>query len=112
MLIKPLSCFVLTLVKLSSCKLILLREAWRQADDGQADHPIVYFSRKLLPQKQRYYTISIMNGYKSWNSGISNYLIGRPFMIQTDHLSLEWLDRIRYNNTSVALSPWQVFLVC
>ena len=40
------------------------------------------------------------------------YLLGRPFVIQTDHRSLEWLDRLKENNGrltrwSLALQPYQ-----
>ena len=40
------------------------------------------------------------------------YLLGRHFVIQTDHRSLEWLDRLKENNGrltrwSLALQPYQ-----
>ena len=40
------------------------------------------------------------------------YLLGRKFTIQTDHRSLEWLDRLKESNTrlarwSLALQPFQ-----
>ena len=44
------------------------------------------------------------------------YLLGRPFTIQTDHRSLEWLDRLKENNArltrwSLALQPYQYSVV-
>ena len=36
------------------------------------------------------------------------YLLGRPFVIQTDHRSLEWLDRLEENN--FRLSQWSLSL--
>ena len=40
------------------------------------------------------------------------YLMGRPFVIQTDHRSLVWLERLKENNArltrwSLALHPYQ-----
>ena len=40
------------------------------------------------------------------------YLLGRPFIIRTDHMSLEWLDRLKDTNNilmrwSLALQPFQ-----
>ena len=40
------------------------------------------------------------------------YLLGRPFIIQTDHRALQWLDRLKDNNPrlarcSLALQPYQ-----
>ena len=40
------------------------------------------------------------------------YLLGRPFIIQTDHRALEWLDQVKENNGrlmrwSLLLQPYQ-----
>ena len=40
------------------------------------------------------------------------YLLGRRFIIQTDHRALEWLNGLKYNNArltrwSLALQPYQ-----
>ena len=40
------------------------------------------------------------------------YLLGREFVIQTDHRALEWLDRLKDNNSrltrwSLALQPYR-----
>ena len=55
------------------------------------DHPIAYFSRKLLPRKQRYAVIekeclAIKLGVETF----AVYLMGREFVIQTDHQTLQW----------------------
>eukprot|EP00731_Ephydatia_muelleri_P012008 Em0006g902a len=60
------------------------------SDDGDK-HPIGYYSRKLLPRV---------------------YLLGRKFVIQTDHRSLEWLERLKEGNPklcrwSLALQPYE-----
>ena len=40
------------------------------------------------------------------------YLLGRPFIIETNHRALEWLDRVKENNGrltrwSLSLQPYQ-----
>lgn len=60
-----------------------------QLDEDAKDRPIAYFSRKLLPREQRYSTVeqeclAIKLGVEVFKV----YLIGRPFVIQTDHRSL------------------------
>ena len=54
-----------------------------QKDDEGYDHPVAYYSRKLLPREEQYSTIE---------KEFRVYLLGRPFEIQTDHKSLVWLD--------------------
>ena len=80
--------------------------------DGK-EHPIAYYSRKLLPREERYSTVekeclAVKLGIQAF--GV--YLLGRPFQIQTDHRSLVWLDRLKESNTrlarwSLALQPYQ-----
>ena len=83
-----------------------------QRDDDGYDHPISYFSRKLLPREQRYSTVekeclAIKLGVQAFKV----YLLGRKFTIQTDHRSLVWLDRLKEGNSrltrwSLALQPY------
>ena len=80
--------------------------------DGE-EHPVAYYSRKLLPREEKYSTVekeclAIILGIQTFRV----YLLGRPFTIQTDHRSLEWLDRLKENNSrltrwSLALQPYQ-----
>ena len=80
--------------------------------DGK-EHPIAYYSRKLLPREERYSTVekeclAVKLGIQAFRV----YLLGRPFQIQTDHRSLVWLDRLKESNTrlarwSLALQPYQ-----
>ena len=84
-----------------------------QKDDEGLDHPISYFSRKLLPREENYSTIekdclAIKLGVHAFRF----YLLGKPFVIQTDHRSLEWLDKLKENNSrltrwSLSLQPYQ-----
>ena len=57
-----------------------------QTDGEGVDHPVAYFSRKLLDREQKYSTtekecLAIKLAVKAFQM----YLLGRPFIIQTDH---------------------------
>ena len=70
-----------------------------QKDEQDAEHPVAYYSRKLLPREERYSTIekeclAIKLGIHAFRV----YLLGKPFTIETDHRALEWLDRVKDNN--------------
>ena len=80
---------------------------------GEGDeHPIAYFSRKLLPREEKYSTIekeclAIKLGIQAFHV----YLAGRPFIVQTDHRSLQWMDQNKHMNSrltrwSLALQPY------
>ena len=76
-----------------------------QLDVGGQDHPVAYFSKKLLPREEHYATgekecLAIKLAVQAFRV----YLLGRPFVIETDHRSLEWLDRLRENNSR--LTRW------
>ena len=54
------------------------------------NHPVAYFSRKLLPREQKFSTIekeclSIKLGIEAFHVN----LLGREFMIQTDHWAMQ-----------------------
>ena len=90
---------------------MLQREALERSVDSNngKDHPVAFFSKKLLPREQRYSTIekeclAIKKGIQVFQT----YLMGRPFTILTDHRSLEWLDRLKDTNSH--LSRWSLFL--
>ena len=83
-----------------------------QPDDSGQDHPVAYFSKKLLPREEHYSTIEKeCLAIKLAVQAFRVYLLGRPFVIQTDHRALEWLDKLRENNSrltrwSLALQPF------
>ena len=63
-----------------------------QSDDEDLDHPVAYFSRRLLPREQKFSTIekeclAIKLGIEAFHV----YLLGREFAVQTDHRELQWL---------------------
>ena len=84
-----------------------------QYDDNGHDHPVAYFSRKLLPREVNYSTVekeclAIKLGVQAFQV----YLLGRPFTIQTDHRALQWLDSVKDSHSrltrwSLALQPFQ-----
>ena len=80
----------------------------QEDDDGQ-EHPISYYSRKLLPREQRYSTVEKeLLAIKLATSAYRVYLLGRRFTIVTDHRALEWLDRLRESNAR--LTRWSLAL--
>ena len=84
-----------------------------QTDADGLEHPIAYFSRKLLDREQKYSTIekeylAIKLSIKAFQM----YLLGCPFIIQTDHRTLQWLSNVKDENSrlarwSLALLPYQ-----
>ena len=80
-----------------------------QYDEMGHDQPIAYFSKKLLPAEERYSTtekecLAIKLSIQAFHS----YLMGKAFTIQTDHRSLEWLNRVKDSNPR--LTRWSLFL--
>ena len=70
-----------------------------QPDDVSLDHPIAYFSMKLLPREQKFSTIekeclAIKLGIEAFRV----YLLGKEFIVQTDHRVLQWLHKTRGSN--------------
>ena len=84
-----------------------------QRDEHGSDHPVAYFSKKLLPREVRYSTVEKeCLAIRLATHSFRVYLLGRPFIIQTDHRALQWLDRLIDNNPrlarwSLALQPYQ-----
>ena len=84
-----------------------------QRNDAGAEHPVAFYSRKLLPREVRYSTIEKeCLAIKAATHAFRVYLLERRFVIQTDHRALEWLNRLKDNNArltwwSLALQPYQ-----
>ena len=77
-----------------------------QFDEQGQEHPIAYFSKKLLPREERYSTVekeclAIKLGVQAFKV----YLLGRRFKIQT---ALVWLDRLKEKNAR--LTRWSLSL--
>ncbi len=80
-----------------------------QADDDGVEHPVAYYSRKFLERERRYSTVekeclAIKLGIEAFKV----YLLGRHFVVQTDHHALTWLHRLKENNAR--LSRWSLAL--
>ena len=64
--------------------------------------PVAYASRKLLPREKNYATVEKECLALVWAIGkFDVYLYGCEFTIQTDHRSLEYLDRAKFTNPRV-----------
>jgi len=80
-----------------------------QQDTEGYDH---FFSKKLLPREQRFSTVekeclAVKLGVEAFQV----YLLGREFVIQTDHRALQWLTKFKDHNSrlmrwSLALLPY------
>ena len=76
-----------------------------QMDQTGNEHPIAYYSRKLLPREQKYATVEkeclgIVCALKNFEV----YLLGREFTICTDHQALKHLQRMKNSNSR--LTRW------
>ena len=71
----------------------------RSAEQGE-EHPIAFFSRKLLPREEKYSTIEKeCLAIKLAMHAFRTYLVGRHFTVETDHGSLVWLDKLKDSNS-------------
>ena len=78
------------------------------SEDGE-EHPIAFWSGKFLPREERYSAIekeclAIKLGIEAFRV----YLLGRRFMIKTDHRSLIWMERLK--STNYCLARWSLVL--
>ena len=80
-----------------------------QADDDGVEHPVAYYSRKFLERERRYSTVeNECLAIKLSIQAFKVYLLGRHFVVQTDHHALTWLHRLKENNAR--LSRWSLAL--
>ena len=72
-------------------------------------HPVAYASRKLLPREQNYSAIEREALAIIWAiSKFEVYLFGRPFVIQTDHKPLMYIEKAKCINKRVM--RWAILL--
>ena len=80
-----------------------------QCDEEGRDHPIAYYSRKLLPRERNYATIEKeCLAIKLSIEHFQVYLMGNPFTVQTDHRALQWLGNVKDRNSR--LTRWSLAL--
>ena len=73
------------------------------------EHPIAFFSRKLLPQEESYSTIA--KECLANKLGIQAFkvnLLGRPYQVQTEHQALVWLNK--FKDKTSRLTCWSFSL--
>ena len=76
--------------------------------------PIAYASKKLLPREQRYSTIERECLAIVWAIGkFQSYLYGKPFILETDHQPLVYLQKAKVVNSRImrwalALQPYRM----
>lgn len=78
-------------------------------DEGDYRRPVQYISRKLFPRQTKYSTIEKEALTIKWAlATLKYYLIGKDFVLETDHSALQWLRRIR--DTNVRITQWYLSL--
>lgn len=80
-----------------------------QKDDQGRDHPIGYYSKKLSPAERRYSAselecFAVLTAVRHWRP----YLLGKPFLVYTDHRALVWL--MKTTNFTGRLARWALAL--
>ena len=85
-----------------------------QLDDNGNEHPVAYLSKELDSAQEKYSImekecLAIIHAIKQWHV----YLYGNKFQVQTDHKSLQWLERMKHTNNrltrwSLALQPYHM----
>ena len=80
-----------------------------QLDDDEIERPVAYYSRKLLPREENYSAVEKeCLAIKLTTHAFRVYLLGKPFVIQTDYRALKWLDQVR--ETNARLTRWSLSL--
>lgn len=75
-----------------------------QEENGEK-HPVVYLSRKLFPRETRYSVVEKECLALKWAlDSLKYYLLGRDFVVETDHKALKWLHRMK--DTNSRLTRW------
>ena len=70
-----------------------------QVDNMGKDHPVAFYSKKLLPREVRYSTVEKeCLAIRLATDFFRVYLLGQLFTIQTDHRALQWLDCLKESN--------------
>ncbi|XP_036001527.1 alpha-1,3-mannosyl-glycoprotein 2-beta-N-acetylglucosaminyltransferase b isoform X1 [Fundulus heteroclitus] len=79
-----------------------------QGDPGE-EQPILYLSRKLLPQEVRYSVVEKEGLAIKWAlESLKYYLLGREFDLETDHRALTWINTMKDHNHR--LTRWYLSL--
>lgn len=69
---------------------------------GEKLYPVKYASKKLAPPERKYSTLEKECLAIVWGtSKFRLYLMGKPFVLQTDHQPLSYLDRAKFQNDRI-----------
>ena len=82
-----------------------------QMDEDGEEHAVAYASKKLNPAEARYATIELECLAIKWAvNKFSTYLLGKEFIIETDHAPLQWMNQCKQNSRvtrwALALQPY------
>ncbi|KAF7642818.1 hypothetical protein LDENG_00250190 [Lucifuga dentata] len=73
-------------------------------------HPVAFISHKLFPREVRYSAIEKEALAIKWAlDSFRYYLLGREFILETDHRTLQWLERMKDTNGRITrwyLAMW------
>ena len=69
-----------------------------QLDVEGEERPVAFYSKKLLPREEHYASVEECLGIIAALKHFSVYLIGKEFVIVTDHQALQYLDSMRNSN--------------
>lgn len=73
-----------------------------QEVEGES-RPVAFLSRKLLPRETGYSTIEKECLAMKWAvESLKYYLLGRDFVLETDHRALQWLQKMQDANMRIA----------
>ena len=81
--------------------------------EGEQQRPVAYISRKLFPRETRYSAIELECLAVKWAlDTFRYYLLGRDFVLETDHRALKWLGTMKDTNARItrwflALQPFK-----
>lgn len=77
--------------------------------EGVDRKPVQYISRKLFPRETRYSTVEKECLAMKWAlDTLKYYLLGKEFVLETDHRALQWLHRMRDSNARI--TRWHLSL--
>lgn len=79
-----------------------------QGEEGQ-QLPVQYISRKLFPREMRYSTIEKEALAIKWAlDTLRYYLVGKEFVLETDHRALQWIHNMK--DTNARITRWYLSL--
>ena len=77
--------------------------------EGETQLPIQYISRKLFPREMRYSTVEKEALAIKWAlDTLKYYLIGKEFVLESDHRALQWIHKMK--DTNARITRWYLSL--